>query len=83
MEVIYETSAVKDLKALPKADAARMMDAIQQVADSHPQRLSFITEMQGMPGYWRARKGMWRAIYRQTDKAIEVVAVNKRGEIYR
>ncbi|WP_156938876.1 hypothetical protein [Asaia astilbis] len=35
--------------------------------------------MQGNPGYWRARKGMWRAVYRQTDVAIEAVAVNKRG----
>lgn len=83
MELIYETAALKDLKALPKVDAKRIMEALQQVADLHPQRLSFITEMQGNPGYWRARKGMWRAVYRQTDVAIEVVAVNKRGEIYR
>lgn len=83
MELIYETAALKDLKALPNSDAKRIMEAMQQVADLHPQRLSFITEMQGNPGYWRARKGMWRAVYRQTDAAIEVVAVNKRGEIYR
>lgn len=83
MEVIYEAAALKDLKGLPKDDAKRIMDAIQQVADRHPQRQSFMTEMQGMPGYWRVRKGMWRAIYRQTETTIEVVAVNKRGEIYR
>lgn len=83
MEVIYETAALKDLRGMPKADAKRIMDALQQIADVYPQRLSFITEMQGAPSYWRARKGMWRAVYRQTDVAIEVVAINKRGEIYR
>lgn len=83
MELIYEPAALKDLKALPKADAKRMIEALEQVAALYPQRLSFVTEMQGAPGYWRARKGMWRAVYRQTDATIEVVAINKRGEIYR
>lgn len=83
MEVLYENAALKSLKAMPKADAQRMMDALQQVADQYPQRMSYVTELQGQPGFWRARKGVWRAVYRQTETAIIVIAVDKRGEIYR
>ena len=83
MDVIYEPAALKGLKAMPRADARRMMDAIQQVADQHPQRMSYVTELQGQAGYWRARKGMWRAIYRQNETTIVVVSVSTRGEAYR
>ncbi len=82
MDVIYEPAALKGLKAMPRADAKRMMDAIQQVADQHPQRMSYVTEMQGQADYWRARKGMWRAIYRQTGTTIVVVSISTRGEAY-
>lgn len=83
MDVIYEPAALVGLKAMPKADAKRMMDAIQQVASQHPQRMGYVTELQEQTGYWRARKGMWRAVYCQTETAIVVVGVNKRGEVYR
>lgn len=82
MELIYEPAALRDLKGLPRADAKRIMEALRLVVDRHPQRQSFVTEMQGAPGYWRLRKGDWRAIYRQTETRIEVVRVGKRGEIY-
>ena len=83
MDVTYELAALKGLKAMPKADAAKMIAAIRQVADHHPQRLGFVTEMREQAGYWRARKGDWRAIYRLTDTAVVVVNVDKRAEIYR
>ncbi len=83
MDVIYEAAALIGLKAMPKAEAKRMMDAIQQIADQHPQRMGYVTELQGQTGYWRARKGTWRAVYRQIDTIIVVIDVDKRGEIYR
>lgn len=83
MDVTYEFAALKGLQAMPKADAKRIMDAIKEIADHHPQRLSYVTEMKGKAGYWRMRKGMWRAVYRQTETTIVVVVVDKRGEIYR
>lgn len=83
MEVIYEPAALAGLKAMPKADSKRMIDAIQQVADQHPQRMGYVTELQGQAGYWRARKGIWRAIYRQTETTIVVVSVSTRAEAYR
>ena len=83
MEVFYESAALAGLKVMPKADAKRMMDAIQQVADQHPQRMGYVTELQGQAGYWRARKGTWRAIYRQTETTIVVVSISIRVEAYR
>ena len=83
MDVTYDPNAKKSLKAMPKADAKRIVDAIDEVANRHPQRMSYVTEIKGEAGYRRVRKGMWRAVYYQTETAIVVVAVDKRGEIYR
>ena len=83
MDVIYEPAALRDLKVLPKADRARILDAFDQLGAEHPRRLPFATEMRGQPGMWRLRKGDYRAIYRITDTAVEVVAVGHRRDIYR
>ena len=83
MDVTYEPAALRDLRALPKADRARILDAFAQLGVEHPKRFPFTAEMQGRPGLWRLRKGDYRAIYRITDAAIEVVAVGHGREIYR
>jgi mRNA-degrading endonuclease RelE of RelBE toxin-antitoxin system len=75
--------ALADLAAMPKADSKRVRAALQQVADDHPQRMPFVTEMVGMPTYWRLRKGGWRAIYYMTDGKMTVTTVQKRGDVYR
>ena len=66
---------------MPKPDAKRLRDAIQAVADRHPERLSFTTELVG-PGFWRVRKGDWRAIYHLTAETLTVVKVGNRRNVY-
>ena len=83
MDVVYTVSAIKGLKAMPKADAERLRGALQQVADTHPTRQAFVTEMVGAPSYWRCRKGMWRAVYRIKGNTLEVIQIASRGDIYR
>jgi mRNA-degrading endonuclease RelE of RelBE toxin-antitoxin system len=83
MHLIYTPEATAGLLALPKADAKRIREALEQVVRSHPQRMPFVTEMVGRPGFWRLRKGNWRAIYRVDGGGLTVESVGKRGDIYR
>ena len=82
MNMIYRPVALAGLRALPKVDAQRLRDALEQVMQSHPRRMPYVTEMVGRPGFWRWRKGNWRAIYRIDGDDMLVETVGKRGDIY-
>jgi mRNA-degrading endonuclease RelE of RelBE toxin-antitoxin system len=83
VELIVTPAALKQLRSLPKDDAKRLIAAMQEVAANHPQRMSFVAEMVGQPGRWRARKGDYRAIYEITDNEIVVLAIGSRKDINR
>ena len=83
MEIVYEPAAAKGLKAMARPDADRLRASLQQVADTHPQRQSFVTEMVGLPGAWRARKGDFRAIFTIEDETLRVISVGHRKDVYR
>jgi mRNA interferase RelE/StbE len=83
VELVIAHAALKQMKAMPKADAKRVGAALRQVADAHPARMSFVTEMVGQPSYWRLRKGDWRAIYYITGDQMTVVTIQIRGEVYK
>jgi len=83
MEVRYDPATIKQLRGIPKAEQKRLREALQQVADLHPQRQSFVTEIKEEPGYWRIRKGVWRAICHMDENALTVVQIGHRREIYR
>jgi mRNA-degrading endonuclease RelE of RelBE toxin-antitoxin system len=83
MDLVFELTALRQLRDIPKADAARIRAALQEIADTHPQRMPYATELAGSPTLWRARKGDYRAIYAITDKAIIVTEIGHRKDIYR
>lgn len=82
MPLIITPAALKQIKAMPKADAARILAALEQVAADLTTRFSFVTEMVGQPGVWRLRKGDWRAVYAIEGGDIVVIKVGNRKEIY-
>ena len=81
--MLYEGTAVEALRAMPSTDAKRLRDAVREVAERYPERVLFATEMTGMPGFWRVRKGDWRAIYNVTGSTLLVVKVGHRKDVYR
>ena len=83
MTLIIPTAVLKQMKAAPKADQARIIDALEQVADNLTIRMPFVTEMVGQPGVWRLRKGDWRAIFVIDGADVVVTRVGNRREIYR
>ena len=82
MQLVITRAAQKQLRAIPRDDARRLVEALQSVADRHPERLGYVTEIVGRSGAWRARKGNYRAIYRVTKDTIEVLAIGNRKDIY-
>lgn len=82
MAVLIPTRVVKEFRKLPKADAARLLDALDAVAASPATRQSFVTEMVGQPGVWRLGKGEWRVVYRIVEGDVVLDHVAHRREVY-
>jgi mRNA interferase RelE/StbE len=83
MALIIIPAAMKQLKAVPKADATRILEALEQVAADLNSRLPFVTEMVGQPGTWRLRKGDRRAVYTIEGNDVVVTRIGNRKDIYR
>lgn len=83
MALIIPSIVLKQMKAMPKADQARIIEALEQVAADLTVRMPFVTEMIGEPGVWRLRKGDWRAIFVIEGADVVVTRVGNRREIYR
>ena len=83
MALIIPAVVLKQMKAVPKADRARIIDALEQVADNLTMRMPFVAEMVGEPGVWRLRKGDWRATFVIDGADVVVTRVGNRREIYR
>jgi mRNA interferase RelE/StbE len=81
--LIIPTAVLKQMKAMPKADQARIIDALEQVAENLTERMPFVTEMVGEPGVWRLRKGDWRATFLIDGADVVVIRVGNRREVYR
>jgi mRNA-degrading endonuclease RelE of RelBE toxin-antitoxin system len=83
MALVIPAAVLKQMKAVPQADRARIIDALEQVADNLAVRMPLVTEMIGEPGVWRLRKGDWRAIFVIDGADVVVTRVGNRREIYR
>jgi len=83
MALIIPAAVLKQMKAMPKADQARIIEALEQVAAGLTVRMPFVTEMIGEPGVWRLRKGDWRAIFIIEGADVVVTRVGNRREVYR
>ena len=83
MALIIPTTILKQMRAMPKADQARIIEALEQVAADLTMRMPFVTEMVGEPGVWRLRKGDWRATFVIEGADVVITRVGNRREIYR
>jgi mRNA-degrading endonuclease RelE of RelBE toxin-antitoxin system len=81
--LIIPTAVLKQMKAMPKADQARIIDALEQVAENLAVRMPFVIERVGEPGVWRLRKGDWRATFVIDGADVVVTRIGNRREVYR
>lgn len=82
MALLIPPHVAKALAKMPKADAKRLLDALQAVAADPAFRQSFVTEIVGQTGAWRVRKGDWRAVFRVVEGDVVVDRVGHRREVY-
>lgn len=82
-ELRLAASAERALARLPEAAAAAVVEFITGPLLETPRRVgeALVLELQG---YWSARRGVYRVIYRVVDDSIvHVVRIDHRVDVYR
>jgi len=81
--VVFARSARKELQALDRPVALRILKHIEALAGKP--RPPGATKLEGAADLWRIRVGEWRVVYRIADreKLVDIVAVRHRREAYR
>jgi mRNA-degrading endonuclease RelE of RelBE toxin-antitoxin system len=82
-ELQLAASAERALARLPDPAAAAVVEFITGPLLENPQRVgkSLVLELEG---YWSARRGAYRVIYRIADHSIvHVVRIDHRADVYR
>lgn len=85
MELIFTARAARDLRALDKAVAQRILRELEKVADDPFGRHGKAQAMKGEPPTFRLRVGDHRAVYsiNREAGAVIVTRIGDRKEIYR
>lgn len=80
--VEWSRSALKELKALPKEMIARIVEAVEQLADDPFS--AGVKKLVGTDHTYRIREGNYRVIYDVLAKklVVEVVRVGHRKDVY-
>jgi mRNA interferase RelE/StbE len=81
--LIIPPRVAKQLTAMPKADARRLLDRLEKlVAEPDAPHLG-LTPLVGEKGVYRLRQGNWRAIISIEDGGVIVDRIAHRREVYR
>lgn len=80
--LVFRKSVVKDLRAIPNKDVARILKCIEALSEDP--RGPGCEKLSGQERY-RVRQGVYRIIYEIVDDRliIVIVRVGHRGEVYR
>jgi mRNA-degrading endonuclease RelE of RelBE toxin-antitoxin system len=81
--LIIPRGVYKELAAVPRADARRLLDRLEAIAAAPDAAHLGVTALVGEPGAFRARQGTWRAVFRIDDGDVIVERVGHRREGYR
>ena len=82
-ELRLAASAERALARLPEAAAAAVVEFIAGPLLETPRRVGEALALE-LQGYWSARRGVYRVIYRVVDDSIvHVVRIDHRVDVYR
>jgi len=83
MVLLIPPRAFKQLAAMPKADARRLLSRLEENA-SEPEKLHpNVIPLGGESGVFRVRQGDWRAVFSVEKGDVIVDRVAHRREVYR
>jgi len=83
MALLIPPPVLKQLAAMPKADARRLLDRLERIADAPEKRHANVLPLVGEPGAFRVRQGNWRAVFSIEEGDVIVDRVAHRREVYR
>jgi len=83
MALLIPQRVFKQLAAMPKAEARRLLERLKKIADAPDKLHSNVVPLVGEPGVFRLRQGNWRAVFSIEEGDVIVDRVAHRREVYR
>ena len=83
MALLIPQRVFKQLAAMPKADARRLLDRLEKIAGVPGKPHPNVAPLVGEPGVFRVRQGDWRAVFSIEEGDVIVDRVAHRREVYR
>jgi mRNA interferase RelE/StbE len=83
MALLIPPTVFKQLAAMPKADARRLLDRLENIADAPEKPHPNVVPLVGEQGVFRVRQGNWRAVFSIEEGDVIVDRVAHRREVYR
>ena len=84
MQLLVAASAERSLARLPDSVAAAIVEFMIGALAEAPQRVGKPLQRE-LAGYWSARRGAYRVIYRieESNDVVRVVRIEHRADVYR
>jgi mRNA-degrading endonuclease RelE of RelBE toxin-antitoxin system len=83
MALLIPQQVFKQVAAMPKAEARRLLDRLEKIADAPEKLHPNVVPLAGEPGVFRVRQGNWRAVFSMDEGDVIVDRVAHRREVYR
>jgi len=83
MALLIPPAVFKELAAMPRGDAKRLLNRLESIAKAPGSRHANVVALAGAPGSYRVRQGDWRAIFSVEDGDVILDRVAHRREVYR
>ena len=80
-KIAYSNEALKSLRRVPRNDAQRIRDKIEQYAEDPASQANNVKKLRGRDGL-RLRIGDWRVIFDEDEDDIRVLVIGPRGSVY-
>jgi mRNA interferase RelE/StbE len=81
--LIIPPRVFKQLSAMPKADAKRLLERLERLVSEPDAQHLGVVPLVGEKGAYRVRQGNWRAIVSTEDGDVIVERVAHRREVHR
>jgi len=81
--LVIPRHVMKQLSAMPRADATRLLDRLEEIALAPEVQHPNVLPLVGTPGSFRVRQGDWRAVFSIEEGDVVVERVAHRREVYR
>ena len=81
LSIELKRRAAQTLRRLHGPERARLVRRMREVAEDPTGK--GCEPLAGSPGYWKARVGGWRLVYRWDQTTLYVELIATRGQVYR